>query len=168
MPHKPQLSPHKYREVKYVSKTHLAPEEDTSKPINDARIRRVQTIVGAMLWIYRDVNNKLLVALSVIVPQQASDTEDKNKGIHQLLYYCATYLDDGILYRSSDMILAGHSDAGFNNETRAWSRAGAHIFFENESIPCWNGPILKIAQIMKYVVSSAAEAEMTALFLMAK
>ena len=43
------------------------------------------------------------------------------------------------------------------------------IFFsENESISRWNGPILKIAQIIKYVVSSAAEAEMTALFLTAK
>ena len=67
------------------------------------------------------------------------------------------------------MILAGHSNAGFNNETRARSRAGAHIFLsENESIPRWNGNLLTIAQIMKYVVSSAAEAEMTALFLTAK
>ena len=32
------------------------------------------------------------------------------------------------------------------------------FFSENESIPRWNGPIIKIAQIMKYVVSSAAEA----------
>ena len=67
------------------------------------------------------------------------------------------------------MIPAVHSDAGFNNETRARSRAGAHIFLsENESIPRWNGPILTISQIMKYVVSSYAEAEMTALFLTAK
>ena len=128
MPRKPQLSPHKCREVKYGSKTQLAPEEDTSKPLNDVGIRRVQTIVGALLWIGRAVNNKLLVALSAIGSQQASTTEDKNKAIHQLLDYCATYPDDGILYRSSAMILAGHSDAGFNNETRARSRAGAHIF----------------------------------------
>ena len=67
------------------------------------------------------------------------------------------------------MILAGHSDAGFNNETRARSRSGAHIFLsENESIPLWNGSLLTIYQIMKYVVSSDAEAEMTALFLTAK
>ena len=111
------------------SKTQLSPEEDTSKPLNDAGIRRVQTIVGALLWIGRAVKNKLLVALSEIGSQQASSTEDINKEIHQLLYYCATYPDDGILYRSINMILAGHSDAGFNNETRAQSRAGAHIFF---------------------------------------
>ena len=125
--------------------------------------------MGALLWIDRTVNNKLLVALSAIGSQQASSKEDTNKAIHQLLEYCATYPDDGIIYRSSDMILAGNSDASFNNETRALSRADDQFFLsENESIPRWNGPILTIAQIMKYIVSSAAEAEMTALFLRAK
>ena len=80
---------------------------------------QVQTIVGELLWIGRSVNNKMLVALSVIGSQQASATEDTNKAIRQLLDYCATYPHDGILYWSSDMIVAGHSDAGFNNETRA-------------------------------------------------
>ena len=92
-----------------------------------------------------------------------------NKAIHQLLDYCTTYPDNGILYRSSNMVLAAHSDAGFVNETKSRSRAGAHIFLsENDSIPRWNDPVLVIAQIMKYVVSSAAEAKMTALFLTAK
>ena len=64
MPRKPQLSPHKYRKVKYGSNTQIFPKEDTSKPLNDAGIRRVQTILGALLWIGRAVNNKRLVALS--------------------------------------------------------------------------------------------------------
>ena len=85
--------------------------------------------MGALLWIFRDVNNKLLVSLSAIGSQKASATEDTNKAIHQPLDYCATYPDNGILYRSSNIILAGHSDAGFNNETIARRRAGAHIFF---------------------------------------
>ena len=73
-------------------------KEDTSKPFNDAGICRVQTIVGALLWIGRAVNNKLLVALSAIGYQQASATEDTNKAIQQLLDYCSTYPDDDILY----------------------------------------------------------------------
>ena len=122
-----------------------------------------------LLWVGRSINNKLLVALRAIGSQQASATEETNKAINQLLYYCATYPDDGILYRASDMILAGHLDAGFNNETKARSRAGAHIFLSgNEAISRWNGPVLTIAQIMKYLVSLAAEAEMTALFLTSK
>jgi hypothetical protein len=109
------------------------------------------------------------VALSAICSQQASATDDTNKAIHQLLDYCATYPNNGILYRSSNIVLATHSDAGFANETKSRSRAGAHIFLsENDPIPRWNGPVLTIAQIMKYVVSLAAEANMTALFLTAK
>ena len=67
------------------------------------------------------------------------------------------------------MLVTAHSDAGFNNEIKAIIRAGIHIFLsENELIPRWNGPILTIAQIMKYVMSLVAEAEMGALLLTAK
>ena len=115
-PKKPQLSPHRCREIKYGSKFQHAHEEDTSTPLDHSGIRRVQQIVGALLWVGRAVNNKLHVALSAIGSQQASATESKNDAIHQLLDYCATYPDDGIIYRSSDMILAAHSDAEFANE----------------------------------------------------
>ena len=67
------------------------------------------------------------------------------------------------------MILAVHADAGFLNESRARSRAGAHIFLsENEPKSKLNGPILTIAQIIKTVMASATEAEMAALFITAK
>ena len=84
--------------------------------------------MGVLIWIGRALNNKLLVALIAIGSQHASETEDTNKAIQQLLDYCATYLDDGIIYRSRDMIPAGPSDAGFNNETRAFSRDSATFF----------------------------------------
>ena len=55
------------------------------------------------------------------------------------------------------------------NESRARSRAGAHIFLsENEPKPKLNGPVLTIAQIIKTVMVSAAEEEMAALFITAK
>ena len=67
------------------------------------------------------------------------------------------------------MILTAHYDAGFNNETKARRKSGAHIFLsENEPITLWNGPLLTIEQIMNYVMSSAEDAEMGALFLTAK
>ena len=45
---------------------------------------------------------------------------------------------------------------------------GAHIFLsENDSIPKWNAPLLTIADIMKYVVLSVAEANLIAVFLTA-
>ena len=106
------------------------------------------------------------MALSAIGAKQASATDKTLKAINQILDYCATYPDDGIVYRSSDMILNAHSDAGFNNKTKSRSIAGDYIVLsENEPIPCWNRQILTIAKIMKYVLSSASESEMSALLL---
>ena len=80
------------------------------------------------MYVGRSVNNKLLVALSAIGAQQAAATKETAASIEQLLYYVATYPNDGILFRKSDMILAAYADAIFLNESRARSRAGAHIF----------------------------------------
>ena len=63
----------------------------------------------------RAVNNKLLVALSAIGAQQEAVKEDTAAAIEQLLDYVATYPNDGILFRKSDMILAAHANAGFLN-----------------------------------------------------
>ena len=76
----------------------------------------------------RAVNKKLFVALITIGSQQAAATEYTAAAIEQLLDYVATYPNDRILFIKSDMILAAHADAGFLNESRARSRAGAQIF----------------------------------------
>ena len=85
MPKKPQLSPHKSKTVNYSNRIQMAQEEDASKPLNEADIQRVQQVVGALLWVGRAVNNKLLVAISAIGSQQAPSTEETNKAINQLL-----------------------------------------------------------------------------------
>ena len=67
------------------------------------------------------------------------------------------------------MILAAHSDSGFNNKSKAFSRAGAQIFLsEHDPEPEWNRDILAIAQNIKFVISSAAESEIGALYIIAK
>ena len=67
------------------------------------------------------------------------------------------------------MILAAHADADFLNKSKARNRAGAHIFLsENKPKPKLNRPVLTIAQIIKTVIESTAEAEMVALYITAK
>ena len=127
IPKKPQLSPHKYRKVIYGAKEQLAPEDDTSPPLDIQGTKHVQGIVGAFLYCARAVYNKLLVGLSAIVSQQASATQRTNEAIGQILDYCATYPAGGILYRSSNMVLCAHSGAGFHNEIKGSSRAGAYV-----------------------------------------
>ena len=83
--------------------------------LDGAIIKRVQAIVGALLYYARAVDKKLLVALSTIGGQQEASTEKTNEAINQILDYCATYPNGGIVYRSSDIILCAHLDAGFHN-----------------------------------------------------
>ena len=169
MPTKRQLSPHKHREIVYGQSTKIAHTEPYSPPLSNDGVKRIQGIIGALLYYARAVDNKLLATLSTLGSQQATATEATAEAVSQLLDYLATYPDDGTTYHSSDMILCAHADAGFHNESKGRSRAGAHIFMsENDPFPRHNGPILSISQILKFVMSSAAEAELGALYTAAK
>jgi hypothetical protein len=67
------------------------------------------------------------------------------------------------------MILAVHSDAGYCNEKKSCSQAGGIFFLSNnDEFPPNNGAILTVATIIKAAMSSAAEAELGALYLNAK
>ena len=168
-PTKPQLSPHRYRDIVYGSKHQLAAEEDTSPKLTNAGIKRVQTIVGALLYYARLVNNKLLVGISAIGTQQAAVTEQTVASIDQLLDHVATYPNYGITYWASDMVLSTHSGAVFNNKSKAQSRTGGHIFLsEHTTTPKWNGTVLIISHIIKFVISSAAKDDLDALYITAK
>ena len=70
------------------------------------------------------------------------------------------------------MILNIHSDASYLTEAKARSRVAGHYFLgskpnKNKPIPL-NGAIYAFCGILKFVVASAAEAELGALFLNAK
>ena len=56
-----------------------------------------------------------LIALSAIGAQQAAATVETVESIEQLLGYVATYPDNDVLFRASDMILTVQADAGFLN-----------------------------------------------------
>jgi hypothetical protein len=168
-PRKPQHAPHKHRDIIYGAKEQLLPDNDTSPPLDAAGIKRIQGIVGSLLYYARAVDNKLLVALSTISSQQTAATQNTAAAVHQLLDYVATYPNDGITYRASSMVLAAHSDASYLTEPGSRSRAGAHIFLsEDDPVPRHNMPVLTISQIIKYVMASAAEAELAALYITAR
>jgi hypothetical protein len=168
-PHKPRLSPYACLPISYGAKTHLTPESDTSELLDDARKHRIQEIVGSLLYYARAVNKKLLVALSAIAARQAKANVATEQAVHLLLDYVATYPNDGIVYRASDMILCAHSDAGFLNKSQSRSHAGSHIFLlENDPYPQFNGAVLFITQIIKFDMASAAKSELAALFITAR
>ena len=120
-----------------------ATEDEHSLPLNDKGVRCVQGIVGYLLYIARAVNNKLLVGLSATGAQHSNTTELTSEAIDQMIDYVDTYSNNGITYRAGNMVLCGHSDAAYLNETKARSRAGVYILlFEDNDVPRLNGPFL--------------------------
>ena len=82
------------------------------------------------------------------------------KKLDQFLDYAASQEQAVLTYEASDMVLAVHSDASYLRESKARSRAGGHLFVsEDVSFPLNNESVLKIAQIMKIIMSSAEESE---------
>ncbi len=108
----------------------------------------------------------MLTALGSLAMQQANLTVNTMIKVRQFLDYAATHPDAIITYHASDMILAGHSDASYLSESKARSRAGGHFFMSTDPAqPPNNGAVLTIAQIIKAVMTSAAEAEIGALYI---
>ena len=72
-----------------------------------------------------------------------------------------------ITYHGSDMVLATHSKSSDLSEFKAFSHASSHFFLsENDVSPTNNSVILTLAQIIKHIMSLAAEAELGAFTLM--
>ncbi len=109
------------------------------------------------------------MALSAIAAHQANATIATEQAVNLLLDYVATYPNDGIIYRASNMILCAHADAGFLNKTNSCSRAGAHIYLsKNDPFLQFKSAILSIAQIIKFIMASAAKSELAVLFITAR
>ncbi len=81
----------------------------------------------------------------------------------------ATQEDAVLTYNASNMILAVHSNASYLSEPKAQSGAGGHFFLSSDMpIPPNNGAVLNVAHIIKHIMSSATEEELTGLYIMAR
>ena len=127
----------------------------------------IQEVMGVFLFLARTVDVTMLTPISALASEQASLMELTMEKCLQFLDYATTQDDVILTYKASDMILAIHSDASYLSESKAQSQAGDHMGGDDE-IPIHNGTILNILQIIKSLMSSAAEAELGALFINAK
>jgi hypothetical protein len=168
-PKRIQNSPHPHVVPNYGAKAQYVEEDDPGALLDKEGQKFIQAVTGTLLYYSRAVDPTMLVALNAIATQQAAPTERTRKRINQLLDYVASQEEAVLTYRASDMVLAIHSDAGYLNESKARSRAGGHFFLSSDvQNPQNNGAILTVAQIIDAVMSSAAEAELGALFINAK
>ena len=112
-PNKPEHNPHNWTPPKYGQTIQLAPLSDNLPILPVARIKRVQQIIGSLLYYARAVDNTILLTLNNIAAEQSQATTDTERQIHKLLNYVATHHNASITYKASDMILKIHSDANY-------------------------------------------------------
>jgi hypothetical protein len=85
-----------------------------------------------------------------------------------MLNYCNTHPETKIRYHASDMILHIHSDASYISESEAKSRAGGFFYMGKATKHDQNlthEAMLIVSKVLKHIMSSAAEAEIGAVFI---
>ena len=170
-PLQPQYSPHEYNTPKYNKKgeQQLARPEDTTKLLGAKEKTEVQSVVGALLYYARAIDNTILTALNEIAAAQSAPTEKTRKACNRLLDYVATYPNVKLRFHASDMQLHVDSDAAYLVAPKARSRIAGYYSFPKRTnntieLPGVNHPILIECKTLRHVVASAAEAETAALF----
>jgi hypothetical protein len=146
-----------------------AKDLDSSPPATKEEEKYIRQVVGVLLHYGRAVDSTILVGLSSLAAAQSLPTAYTLYLVKWLLDYAATNPDAILTYEKSDMVLAIHSDASNLSEPSAHSRVGGHFFCSSDvDDPPDNGAVLNISKILKAVMSSAAEAELGALYINAR
>ena len=167
-PTKLRHAPSNFTPPQYGQKIQLTTTDDT-KPLNLLEIKALHQVIRSFLFYGRAVDETMLHCLNSLASAQSEGTQKTKEAMYHFLDYCATHPDATIRFYASDMILKIHSDASYLTESRARSRVGGYFFLGDKQNKMYNnGAVHVIAQIIKNVVSSAAEAEIAAVFINAK
>ena len=168
-PKRRQYQPYKHVIPNYGAKIQFALGPDGTALLDKDGKKFVQQVTGTFLYYARAVDSTMLVALNALESEQASPTQKTMEKVMTFLDYAASQEEAVITYNASDMVLACHSDASYLSEPGARSRAGGHFFMSNNAaMPANNGAVLNVAQIIKAVMTSAAEAEIGAMYINAR
>jgi len=147
--------------IQYGAKIQYNKPTDT-RAISETDYKFIQQVTGKFLFYARAVDPTMLHALNCIACGGA--TQSNLEATRYFLNYAACNPNSTILYRKSDMILQGDSDAAYLVCPEARSRLGGYLFLGNTARTQFNGAILVLARVIKNVMASAAEAELGALF----
>ena len=112
-PPNPEYSPHIHTTPVFGQRVQYAAPPDDSPKLSKPQIKRIQGIIGSLLYYSRAIDSTMLTALNEIAAQQASATEKTLKAANKLLDYAATYHKVKVRFHASDMILYGESDAAY-------------------------------------------------------
>ena len=163
MPSWPTHSPSKYTAPIYGAKVQYAETPADEPTLPPEQIKRVQKIVGKLLYYGLAVDNTIIVILGDLAIEQTKCTKPTIKAVTHLLNYAATHTNAILRYHKSEMILHIHSDGSYLSVPKAQNRAGGYFFLSYNTMDTakcpHNGPIYVLSRILKNVMGSAAEVE---------
>ncbi len=99
--------------------------------LTNAEIKRVQKIVGSILYYARAVDMTVLMALSTITSKTIKGPERMLKKTYQVLDYLVSHPNATVRLQASDIITNIHLDAFYLSKLNACSRACGHFFMGN-------------------------------------
>jgi hypothetical protein len=167
----PEHAPHTWNPPIYGNRTQFVNEIPNSPALSDKDVNKLQQRTCTLLYYARAVDPTLIIPINVLASEQSNATEVTAEKVIKLLNYCNTHPETKIRYHASDMILHIHSDTSYLSENEAKSRAGGFFFMVNNNKnnkKLTNEAILIVSKVLKHVMSSAAEAEIGAVFINAK
>ncbi len=168
MKYRIQMCPYSPELKRFGTEAQAPLPPDTSPKLDGKGINCAQQIVGSILYHAWAVDMTVLKALSLIAVEQMNATEKTMVRCTQLLDYLLHNADAKVHFIASDMILNIHSNASYLSEAKAPSRT-CGIFFmgwmqKNGELICLNGAFHVSSTILRFVVASAAEAKLGALY----
>jgi hypothetical protein len=169
LPSTHEASPPECEPIQYGAKKQYAAAPDNLPALDAGDTKRIQEVLRTLLYYACAVDSTMLCAIGKLATQQTSGTKKTMEALTQLLNYAASNQDATLRYVVSDMILAIESNASCLSVTKGRSRAAGHFFMTNQRVndtdQCTaNGAVHVLCQIIREILSSAAEAELGALF----
>ena len=144
------------------------PNEHKALPSSDC----MQSIAGTFLCDARALNSNVLTALNDIGTTQSNPTECTKSEFQKLMEHAVTYPNVVMRNYASDMVLLVDSDAAYQVLPKAKSGIAGYFYLSDHpsksNLPVLNAPTLVICKPIRHVVSSAAEAETTGVFVNAQ
>jgi hypothetical protein len=167
----PEHAPYTWNPPVYGAKAQYVENETTSPALSAKDVNKLKQLTGTLFYYTRAVDPTLIMPINVLASEQSKATADTADKVIKILNYCNTHPETKIRYHASDMILHIHNDAPYLSEREAKRRAGGFFYMGNSADTAkklTNGEILIISTVLIHVMSSAAEAEIGAVFINAK
>ena len=127
-------SPSIYTPPSYGARSQLT-SDDVSPALTPAAAKRIQEIVGSLLFYARGVDPTILPTVNLLASLQSSPAQDVADIADRLLQYCSRYPNNELVYHACDMTMLIQVDASCLSRSNARSVAGGICYLSDKGQP---------------------------------